>query len=51
MLDLYDTNKEINAVPYVRHIAIMHNKLVDAIGTLNSSFTYQVQDVKLKTFQ
>lgn len=42
MLKVYDTMSEINAVPYVRHVAILHNKLVDAIGTVNSLFTYQV---------
>lgn len=42
MLKVYDTMSEINAVPYVRHVAILHNKLVDAIGTVNSVFTYQV---------
>lgn len=35
---------EINAIPYVRHVAIMHNKLVDAIGSLNSSLTLQVRN-------
>lgn len=41
---------DVNAVPYVRHIAVMHNKLVDAIGTVNSCFTYQVQDGKCINF-
>lgn len=42
MLKVYDPMSDVNAIPYVRQIAIMHNKLVDAIGTINSTFTLQV---------